>query len=90
MLFTMTELCRYGADLFPRLQAETGLETGFKRCGSLPIARTHERLHEIGRLVSLGKVSGVEAHMVSPNARKAGISAHSHISWGWQNARMVG
>lgn len=64
---TMTELCRYGAELFPRLTEETGLDTGFKRSGSLPIARTPERLHEIARLVSLGKVFGVEAHMLSPS-----------------------
>lgn len=63
---TMTDIARYGAELFPRLEAETGFHTGFKRCGSLPIARTHERLHEIARLVSLGKVFGVDAHMVSP------------------------
>lgn len=67
---TMTELCRYGAELFPRIHAETGLDTGFKRSGSLPIARTRERLHEIARLVSLGKVFGVEAHMVSPEEAK--------------------
>lgn len=63
---TMTELCRYGGELFPKLLEETGHDTGFKRSGSLPIARTKERLHEIARLVSLGKVFGVEAHMVSP------------------------
>lgn len=63
---TMTDIARYGAELFPRLEQETGLHTGFKKCGSLPIARTKERLHEIARLVSLGKVFGVEAHMISP------------------------
>lgn len=68
---TMTEICRYGAELFPRLKAETGHDTGFKRNGSLPVARTAERLHEISRLVSLGKVFGVEAHMVSPSEAKA-------------------
>lgn len=34
--------------------------------GSLPVARTPERLTEISRLVSLGKTFGVEAHMLSP------------------------
>jgi 4-methylaminobutanoate oxidase (formaldehyde-forming) len=63
---TMTELCRYGANLFETLIAETGQDTGFRRTGSLPIARTPERLHEISRLVSLGKTFGVEAHMLTP------------------------
>jgi len=63
---TMTQLCRYGADLFPKLEQETGLSTGFRRVGSLPIARSADRLHEIARLVTLGKVFGVDAHMISP------------------------
>lgn len=63
---TMTELCRYGVRLFATLQDETGQDTGFKQNGSLPIARTPERLTEISRIISLGKVFGVEAHMLSP------------------------
>lgn len=67
---TMTELCRYGTQLFESLIAETGQDTGFRRTGSLPIARTDERLHEISRLVSLGKTFGVEAHMLTPQEVK--------------------
>lgn len=63
---TMTDLCRYGTQLFDSLVAETGQDTGFRRTGSLPVARTPERLTEISRLVSLGKTFGVEAHMLSP------------------------
>lgn len=62
---TMTDLCRYGASLFAALKDETGQETGFRRTGSLPVARTPERLTEIARLISLGKTFGVEAHMLS-------------------------
>lgn len=62
---TMTDLCRYGATLFGSLKDETGQETGFRRTGSLPVARTPERLTEIARLISLGKTFGVEAHMLS-------------------------
>jgi len=62
---TMTDLCRYGATLFGSLKDETGQETGFRRSGSLPVARTPERLTEIARLISLGKTFGVEAHMLS-------------------------
>jgi len=63
---TMTDLCRYGTRLFDDLKSETGQDTGFRRTGSLPVARTPERLTEISRLVSLGKTFGVEAHMLSP------------------------
>lgn len=67
---TMTELCRYGTRLFDALKDETGQDTGFRRTGSLPIARTADRLVEISRLVSLGKCFGVEAHMLSPREVK--------------------
>ena len=63
---TMTDLCRYGAELLPKIEAETGQQTGFKRSGSLPIARTPERLTEIKRLVSLGSYFGIDAHILSP------------------------
>jgi glycine cleavage system T protein len=63
---TMTDLCRYGVELLPKLEKETGQQTGFKQNGSLPIARTPERFTEIKRLVSLGSYFGIEAHILSP------------------------
>ena len=68
---TMTELCRYGPTLFSSLKDETGQDTGFKQNGSLQIARTPERLTEIARMISLGKVFGVEARMVDPAEAKS-------------------
>ncbi|PDS59948.1 hypothetical protein CO663_08375 [Rhizobium anhuiense] len=41
------------ASLFDSLKDETGQDTGFRRTGSLPVARTPERLTEIARLISL-------------------------------------
>src|ERR1017187_6723521 len=64
---TLTELCRYSADLYERLEAETGQATGFKRVGSLPVARTPERFHEIKRLASLGKCFGVPVEVLTPS-----------------------
>lgn len=61
---TMTALCRYTAKLLEDLKAESGQDTGFRRNGSLPIARTPERLTEIKRLVALGGYFGVEAHVL--------------------------
>lgn len=63
---TMTELCRYGTQLFEALKDETDQDTGFRRTGSLQIARSPDRLIEISRMVSLGKIFGIEAHMMSP------------------------
>ena len=64
---TMTDLCRYGAELYARLEEETGQATGFKRVGSLPVARTAERFHEIKRIASLGRYFGIAAEILSPN-----------------------
>jgi len=67
---TMTELCRYTAKLLEELKAESGQDTGFRRNGSLPVARTAARLTEIARLVALGRYFGVEAHMLGPREVK--------------------
>lgn len=64
--YTMTQLSRYGTDLYERLEAETGQATGFKRNGSILLARTPERFTEIKRMASLGRCFGVEANVVTP------------------------
>ncbi len=63
---TMTELCRYSADLYEKLEAETGQATGFRRSGSLPVARTEARFTEIKRLASLGRYFDVPVDILSP------------------------
>jgi 4-methylaminobutanoate oxidase (formaldehyde-forming) len=40
----LTRLASYGAVLYERLEAETGQATGFRRSGSISVARTAERL----------------------------------------------
>ena len=68
---TLTELARYAVGLYESLEAETGQATGFRRKGSLPIARTDERLTEIRRMAALGDCFGVEAHEIGLNEVKA-------------------
>ena len=68
---TLTELARYAVGLYESLEAETGQATGFRRKGSLPIARTEERLTEIRRTAALGDCFGVEAYEVGLNEVKA-------------------
>ena len=41
---TMTAMSRYGIELYRTLEAETGLATGWRACGSVNVARTPERL----------------------------------------------
>jgi glycine cleavage system aminomethyltransferase T/glycine/D-amino acid oxidase-like deaminating enzyme len=63
---TASRLVDDSAQLYARLPEETGHATGWKRCGSLVVARTAERLHQLRRYVALGQAVGIDAHIVSP------------------------
>ena len=39
----MTRLAKYSQELYGNLEQETGVSTGFKRCGSITVALTNER-----------------------------------------------
>jgi 4-methylaminobutanoate oxidase (formaldehyde-forming) len=62
----LTRLASYGAVLYERLEAETGQATGFRRCGSISVARTPERLIELKRGASMARCFGVEIEVISP------------------------
>ena len=62
----MTRLAKYSADLYTRLEAETGLATGFRQSGSITTALTEERREEILRQASLARAFGVEVPELSP------------------------
>lgn len=62
----MTRLAKYSADLYTLLEAETGLATGFRQCGSITAALTMERKEEILRQASLARALGVEVNELSP------------------------
>jgi glycine cleavage system T protein len=61
----MTRLARYGAELYGRLEAETGVATGFRRVGSLSLALTGERLEELKRGASMARAFDVEVEEIS-------------------------
>lgn len=52
------------------LEEETGLHTGWIENGGLFIASNKQRLDEYKRLMSLGKVYGIESHVLSPAETK--------------------
>ncbi len=62
----MTRLVRYSTELYAALEAETGQGTGWKRCGSLTVARTPARMIQLRRTAALAAAFGVEAHLCSP------------------------
>lgn len=67
---SMTRLIRYSTELYASLESETGLATGWKRCGSVSVARTQERMTQLRRTISAARAQGVEIEELS--AREAG------------------
>ncbi len=67
----MTRLAKYSADLYGRLEAETGVATGLKVTGSLTVALTEHRREEILRQASLARAFGVDVEEVSPETAQA-------------------
>ncbi len=67
---SMTRLIRYSTDLYSRLEAETGLGTGWKQCGSLAVARTPARMVQLRRTAAVARAYGVTCDVISP--REAG------------------
>ena len=62
----MTKLAKYSQELYGNLEAETGVATGFKRCGSITVALTEERREEIFRQAAMARSFGVDVEEISP------------------------
>ena len=56
----LTRLAKYSQELYGRLEAETGVATGFRRVGSITAALTGERMEELTRLAAMARAFGVE------------------------------
>ena len=51
----MTAMSKYGIELYGKLEAETGLATGWKQCGSVNVARTPERWQVFKKQAALAR-----------------------------------
>jgi len=67
----MTRLAKYSQELYGQLEDETGVATGFRRCGSITVALTEERREEIFRQAAMARAFGVEVAEISPDEVKA-------------------
>ncbi|EFL89626.1 FAD-dependent oxidoreductase [Ahrensia sp. R2A130] len=61
----MTRLAKYSQELYGTLEEETGVATGFRRCGSITVALTDERKQEILRQASMARAFGVDVEEIS-------------------------
>ncbi|HSG95059.1 MAG TPA: FAD-dependent oxidoreductase, partial [Afifellaceae bacterium] len=68
---SITQVLKYSVDLYDRLAAETGLETGWKMTGCLRLACNEDRWIEYRRLATTAKSFGMEMHLLSPGEVKA-------------------
>ena len=66
----MTRLAKYSQELYGGLEAETGVATGFKRCGSITVALTDERREEIFRSAAMARAFGVDIEEIGPEEVK--------------------
>src|SRR5258705_2649038 len=66
----MTRLVQYSAELYQKLEAETGQATGWKQCGSVLVARTPERVTLFKRSHAAASAPRVACELMSP--REAG------------------
>ncbi len=67
---TSTEMRTYTRDLYSRLEAETGLATGFKPVGFIEVASDADRLEEYRRVSAFNRLCGVDVQEIS--AREVG------------------
>jgi glycine cleavage system T protein len=66
----MTRLAKYSADLYVKLEAETGVATGMRQVGSITVALTEERKHEIYRQATVARAFDVDVREISPTEVK--------------------
>jgi len=62
---TLTRMMMYGVELYRRLAEETGVDPGWHEVGSLRLASSGERIHELRRLSGWGKTFGLPLEIVS-------------------------
>jgi sarcosine dehydrogenase len=63
---SITQILKYSVDLYKKLEAETGLQTGWKMTGCLRLANTPDRWTEYQRLATTAQSFGMEMHLLSP------------------------
>ena len=61
-----TRLVQYSTELYERLEQETGLSTGFRRCGGVTVARTADRMTQLRRTAATAEAFQLDCELISP------------------------
>lgn len=75
----MTRLASAALEVFPALESETGLTTGYRRTGGYWLARKAARMDELHRIADLGATQGLTPQVISPtdiSLKLLDLSAH--------------
>ncbi len=67
---SITQVLKYSVDLYTKLEAETGLQTGWKMSGCLRLATNADRWIEYKRLATTAQSFGMDMHLLSPQEVK--------------------
>lgn len=67
---TACKMRLYARDLYNRLEAETGLSTGFSPIGFIEAASNRDRLEEYRRVAQFNRYCGIDVHEISPREIK--------------------
>jgi glycine/D-amino acid oxidase-like deaminating enzyme len=78
----MTRLAKYSADLYVKLEEETGVATGMRQCGSITVALTEARKEEILRQASLARAFDVEVARDRARRGERPVSASQRLRRG--------
>ena len=68
---TLTRMMMYGAELYRRLTAETGVDVSWHEVGSLRLASTKERFEELQRQAGWAKTFGLPLELITPEEAQA-------------------
>src|SRR5215831_7583864 len=60
-----TRLVQYSTALYDRLEHETGLATGFRRCGGVTVARSQDRMMALRRTAATAEAFGLDCELIS-------------------------
>ena len=75
----MAKIHLYGADLYQRIEAETGQATGWHGCGSIRLATNADEADWFRQMKGLLDYVGAECHLIGPNEIR-----QLHPSWTWK------
>ncbi|MEL7258840.1 MAG: FAD-dependent oxidoreductase, partial [Pseudomonadota bacterium] len=75
-----TRLAMEALTLFPALEEETGMATGYRRTGGYWLARETERMDELHRIAALGRTVGLSPEIVGVSAIEVpGLDLSNHV-----------